>query len=86
MNFKKDIGDLYEEMIEEGSHGDKAKVWKMIKQAISKGLVRLKDTKNGWMLLSLVDDSKYTSHRGETGLHDLRRYLQNLENVRKNLS
>lgn len=87
MNFKKDIAGIYEEIfvenyvIEEGSHGDKRALLKLLKGAIKRGLVRVEDTKSGYMVKSLVDDSQYLTHKGEKGLHDLRRYLQRLERV-----
>lgn len=85
MNFKKDIGNLYEDIfvenyvVEEGSHGDTKAILKLLKSATKRGLVSVEDTKKGYMVKSLVDDSQYLTHRGEKGYHDLRRYLQKLE-------
>lgn len=86
MNFKNDIANLYDQILEEHSmveegHGDTLAVRKMLKIATKRGLVRVEETKKGYMIKSLVDDSQYLTHRGEKGLHDLRRYLQKLEKV-----
>jgi hypothetical protein len=66
-------------------HGDERKIKDAIKEAIKKRLIKPfpKDTKKGWMLQSLVDNSQHLTHKGEPGYHDLRRYLEGLERVLK---
>ena len=78
--------DNTSEVIEEGSgHGDEKAVKNLIKIGIDKGLIKPfpKDTTDGWMLQSTVDGSQHLAHKGERGLHPLRRYLQGLERVSK---
>ena len=115
MDFKKDIANIYEQIVtenfdeivgneiveeslnrfiletdytqllDEGSgHGEMKDVRNMIKDAIKEGLVkRVEDTNSGWILYSAIDNSKFTSHRGEKNLHYIRRYLEGLRRLRK---
>jgi Ribonuclease G/E len=75
---KFDLKD-YTEIIYEGKsgHGDVKAVTNMMKDAESKGLIKIKDTKKGWMLFSTQNPQmKETIDRGERALHYLRRFLQ----------
>jgi hypothetical protein len=67
------------EVVEEGSHGDTAAVKDMLKKGVKMGLVRVETKGKGYMVKSLIDDSQLLIHRGESGLHELRRYLQKLQ-------
>lgn len=85
-NHKDDesIRILYEDIYHESrQHGNKKALINLIKTAIKKGLVRVEDTRKGYMVKSLVDNSQYLTHKGEKGFHDLRRYLQRLDSLVK---
>ena len=70
---------LDDQIIYEGSgHGDEKAVRNALKDAVSQGLVTVQDTKNGWIVKSLKDNSMETIHRGERAFHYLRRFLQRL--------
>ena len=81
-NFSKfDLKD-YTEIVYEGKsgHGDMKAVVNMMKDAEAKGLIKIKDTKNGWMLFSTKHPEfrPETIDRGERALHYLRRFLQKI--------
>lgn len=61
-------------------HGDKKIVINLIKDAESKGLIKYKENKNGWMLFSLKHPNLRPEQvdRGEKGYHYLRRFLQKI--------
>jgi hypothetical protein len=70
---------LDDQIIYEGSgHGDEKAVRNALKDAVAQGLVTVQDTKNGWIVKSLKDNSMETIHRGERAFHYLRRFLQKL--------
>ncbi len=85
-NWKTELAEIVEsvlkpevEVVEEGSHGDTKAVKDMLKKGVKMGLVRVETKGKGYMVKSLVDDSQLLIHRGESGLHELRRYLQKLQ-------
>lgn len=72
----------YTKLIDEGSHGDKKAIAKILDQGIEQGLLKkVTPTADGYMLYSAVDDSKFLSHRGENNYHYIRRYLEKLKKV-----
>jgi hypothetical protein len=75
------LEQLVEEIIMEGSHGDTAAVKNLIKKGERMGLIRSEPTDKGWMIKSLVNNMQIAIHRGETGLHELRRFLQKLQKI-----
>jgi hypothetical protein len=80
--FSKFDLDDYTKIIYEGKsgHGDVKAVHNMMKDAESKGLIKIKETKNGWMLFSTQNPQmKETIDRGERALHYLRRFLQKIQ-------
>lgn len=83
MNSNQDISNLYSEMVYEGtsSHGKVSDVLKMLKQAEKSGLVRIEETKNGFMIKSNVDNSQHLVHKGDKAFHNLRRYLNGLQKI-----
>lgn len=83
MHCNENLSNLVSEIVNEGKsgHGDLKEIYKMIKNAISEGLVDTKETKNGIMIKSLKDTSQLLLHPGERGIHDLRRYLNKLRSL-----
>jgi hypothetical protein len=75
--------DIYSEIIQEArsSHGDRAATQNLLKYAMKKGLVDVEPRKNGYLVKSLIDDTQYLIHRGESDYHYLRRYIQKLEKL-----
>jgi len=75
--------EIYSDIIQEArsSHGDKVATQNLLKYAIKKGLVSVEDKKNGSLVKSLVDDTQFLIHRGESDYHYLRRYIQKLEKL-----
>ena len=63
------------------SHTDFKAVMDLLKQAMKAGLVRAEETKNGYMIKSLVDTSQFLIHKGGSNYHPLRRYLNTLQKV-----
>jgi hypothetical protein len=81
MEDDKNIADIYQEILEEKSdHGDEKSVRNLLGDAIKAGLVRAKETKNGYMVQSLTTPHQELIHRGERSLHYLRRFLQKIQN------
>lgn len=81
---KKDISkieDIYINIIEEDKrgHGEMKDLQELIKKGYNQGLYRMKETNDGFLLLSNLDDSKELIHKGERALHYLRRYINKLE-------
>jgi hypothetical protein len=76
---KFDLQD-YTEIIYEGKsgHGDEKAVSNMLKDAIAKGLVTVKETKGGWLVKSTDGLNQEAIHKGERALHYLRRFLQRI--------
>ena len=76
---KFDLED-YTEIIYEGKsgHGDIKAVLNLLKDAVGKGLVTVKETNSGWMVRSTKDNTQELIHKGERAFHYLRRYLQRL--------
>lgn len=68
------------EPITEGKsgHGDEKAVRQLLKDAIKKGLVTVKETNSGWLVKSTKDNTQEAIHKGERAFHYLRRYLQKL--------
>ena len=81
MSSFKDLENLYGEIILEKAGHSMKDVMLILKDAIKKGLVDLEEKKNGFMVKSRIDSSQFLIHKGEGGLHDLRRYLQKLEKL-----
>lgn len=89
MKWQNDIAELYMEMVtpeevevvveKSTSHAEFKNVMKLLKIAMKKGLVDLTETKSGYMVKSLVDDSQLLIHKGGRDFHPLRRYLNKLE-------
>jgi len=66
-NFSKfDLSD-YTNIIYEGKsgHGDEKAVRELLKDAIKKELVTVKETSHGWIVKSNKDSNQETIHRGE---------------------
>lgn len=61
------------------SHAEGKEVVKLLKIAKKKGLVDAVETKSGYMVKSLVDNSQFLIHKGGKDFHPLRRYLNGLE-------
>jgi hypothetical protein len=81
MEDDKNIADIYQEILEEKSgHGDEKSVRNLLGDAIKDGLVRVKETKNGYMVQSLKTPHQELIHHGERSLHYLRRFLQKIQN------
>ena len=91
MKWQDDIAELYLEMVtpeevevvveKSGSHAEGKEVMKLLKIAMKKGLVDAVETKSGYMVKSLVDDSQFLIHKGGKDFHPLRRYLNGLKRV-----
>jgi hypothetical protein len=81
MEDDKNIADIYQGMLEEKSgHGDEKSVKNLLRDAIKDGLVRVKETKSGYMVQSLKTPHQELIHHGERSLHYLRRFLQKIQN------
>lgn len=84
MNSNQDIYNLYNESVvckEARGHGDIKAVMSLLKQAMADELVRVEETRNGYMVKSNVDESQYLIHKGDSALHNLRRYIQGLQKI-----
>jgi hypothetical protein len=83
MDSLSNMMDIYSEIIQEArsSHGDRNAVENLLKYAMKKGLVDVVEKKNGSLVKSLVDDTQFLIHRGESDYHYLRRYIQKLEKL-----
>lgn len=77
MNSNQQIFNLYVEST--SSHGSIKEVMKILKDAEKSGLVRLEETKHGFMVKSNVDNSQFLIHKGDKAFHNLRRYLNGLK-------
>lgn len=83
MNSIEKLSVLYSEIVFEGtsSHRDFKEVMSILKKAMDNELVTAEETRNGYMIKSLVDKTQYLIHKGGKDFHPLRRYLQKLEKV-----
>lgn len=79
-NFSKYGLADYTQLIYEGKsgHGDEKAVTNLLKDYVNRGLISVKDTKNGWMVKSTDGVNQETIHKGERAFHYLRRFLQKL--------
>lgn len=79
MDFKKDIKDLYQEMIEEGSsgsHKSKNSIPNLLDFGIEHGLLSFKETKHGKLIMSKVDRrSAISVHKGADA-HPFRKWVE----------
>ena len=72
----------YTTLIDEGSHGDRKIIMKILDQGIREGLIKdFKATADGYMLYSAVDNTQFTTHHGEKNFHYIRRYLEKLRKI-----
>lgn len=79
MDYKKDIKDLYQEMIEEGSsgsHKSKQSIPNLLDFGIEHGLLSFKETKKGQLIMSKIDrNSAISVHKGGDA-HPLRKWVE----------
>ena len=75
------LKELSDEVVVEksSSHAEGKEVMKLLKIAMKEGLVDAVETKSGYMVKSLVDDSQFLIHKGGKDFHPLRRYLNGLK-------